>query len=471
MEQLIFKKVPPAAHRSGKPPPPRSPLPLSEQAAVPGVMADRQQLVVAVGAGEGAVARGEVVGGAAGDGVGAEAGAGAGGRRAPGAARVCTTHMLPWKKPNPNHHQKPVDGKSKKNVKEEDFQEITLTRKFRVDDEGVNFQNEKLIKIFNDLIKIGQRYSEITKVVGKKQTNEMEILKNNFAEVVKKVKPQEAAVIKSGGQPFPLPGPMFSKLPNELKHLMKVRGRRHFASTDPQPIHPNLRAKKSIGEVQMAGVAALRRRSLWAAASCDDAGFGAGFGLEGLNLSEAAVVDKEGLVKGRPAAKEEVAAPAIYESKSKAGDGRNVGEKAADAVAESGGEGNEAPAWNGLWKLPDEEVQWVLSWKRTHLTSGEVPADGVEAFEALGDTFEEYQKWMRREYEENGGVVLVDDDYVARREEHYKWVKELVAADEELAVEWDESDIAYWNISDRLSDFYDSDVDDEEEVAQEAETN
>ncbi|TVU24230.1 hypothetical protein EJB05_26651, partial [Eragrostis curvula] len=99
----------------------------------------------------------------------------------------------------------------------EDFQEITLTRKFRVDDEGVNFQNEKLIKIFNDLIKIGQRYSEITKVVGKKQTNEMEILKNNFAEVVKKVKPQEAAVIKSGGQPFPLPGPMFSKLPNELK--------------------------------------------------------------------------------------------------------------------------------------------------------------------------------------------------------------------------------------------------------------
>lgn len=77
---------------------------------------------------------------------------------------------------------------------------------------------------------------------------------------------------------------------------------------------------------------------------------------------------------------------------------------------------------------------------------------------------QEYQDWIRREYEANGGGVLVDDDFMAHREERLNWLEA-----EMVPVEWDESDLANWNFTDRLSDFYESDVD-EDEFVQELES-
>ncbi|KAL6654175.1 hypothetical protein ACP70R_007640 [Stipagrostis hirtigluma subsp. patula] len=99
-------------------------------------------------------------------------------------------------------------------------------------------------------------------------------------------------------------------------------------------------------------------------------------------------------------------------------DGQGCSTRRKEEEAAAGGDGEETPAGKGLWRLADEEVQWVLSRTRTHLVSGEVSPEGVEAFESLGDSFFEYQAWVRAEYEANGGYVEVDDEFVARREEH-----------------------------------------------------
>uniref|UniRef100_A0A0A9D7X0 Uncharacterized protein n=1 Tax=Arundo donax TaxID=35708 RepID=A0A0A9D7X0_ARUDO len=143
-----------------------------------------------------------------------------------------------------------------------------------------------------------------------------------------------------------------------------------------------------------------------------------------------------------------------------------VGDKPAEPVAVAGGGGDKAPAGTGLWRLSDEEVQWVLSQERGYLTPGVVSPEGAEAVNSVSDSFVEYQAWMRREYEANGGVVLVDDEFVARREEDRLWMEEQLAGLSE-----DGTDFAGWNISDRLSDFYESDGEEREEVVQELNTN
>ncbi|KAL6650036.1 hypothetical protein ACP70R_014260 [Stipagrostis hirtigluma subsp. patula] len=143
------------------------------------------------------------------------------------------------------------------------------------------------------------------------------------------------------------------------------------------------------------------------------------------------------------------------------------GEEPAGAVVTAGDHGEEAPAvGKRLTPLPAEEVELVLSRKREYLTSGESTAEGIEAFDALSDSFAEYQAWMREEYEANGGVVLVDDEFLERRAEHRKWMQDVM---EEVV---DDIDFSGWKISDRRSDFYDDESDEEgEEVVQEPETN
>ncbi|KAL6634219.1 hypothetical protein ACP70R_026890 [Stipagrostis hirtigluma subsp. patula] len=176
------------------------------------------------------------------------------------------------------------------------------------------------------------------------------------------------------------------------------------------------------------------------------------------------------------------------------------GEKPADPVAADGGGGEGAPAGRGKTALPAEEVDWILSRKREYLTGdqgrahfnsrrlsmeyfftllkflnthsanpGPAPAgdyctpEGIEAHNILSDSFTEFQNWVREEYEKNGGVVYVDDEYLERRAESEQLVQDALDEIEEF----DLSKIEGLVISNRRSDFYDDESDEEgEEVVE-----
>lgn len=126
------------------------------------------------------------------------------------------------------------------------------------------------------------------------------------------------------------------------------------------------------------------------------------------------------------------------------------------------------PVGNGLWQLPDEEVQWVLSRRREDIPSDLFGPDCVEWVNAVRDEFFEYQAWLRAEYDANDGCVFVDDKFVAEivaeREEHEQWMSSWsVPMTHRL-------DLVDSDFSDRLSDFYEEDSEDEVEV-QELDTN
>lgn len=66
---------------------------------------------------------------------------------------------------------------------------------------------------------------------------------------------------------------------------------------------------------------------------------------------------------------------------------------------------------------------------------------------------------MRTEYVANGGVVLVDDDFLKERAESRQSLKELW---KEIKDEVNDLDFSGWNISNLRSDFYDDDSEEEE---------
>lgn len=122
------------------------------------------------------------------------------------------------------------------------------------------------------------------------------------------------------------------------------------------------------------------------------------------------------------------------------------------------------PVGNGLWQLPDDEVQWVLSRRREDVPSDLFGLDCVESVNAVRDEFFEYQAWLRAEYDANDGCVFVDDKFVAEREEHEQWMSTWSVP------MTDRLDLGDLDFSDRLSDFYEEDSEDEVEV-QELDTN
>ncbi|KAL6890354.1 hypothetical protein ACP4OV_009117 [Aristida adscensionis] len=81
-----------------------------------------------------------------------------------------------------------------------------------------------------------------------------------------------------------------------------------------------------------------------------------------------------------------------------------------------------------MTRLPDSEVQSVLAWKRQDMSSQLaqfLPPEYIESHKILKDHFEEFQAWMRAEYEKNGGYVEVDDEMIAQREEKRWFMQEL----------------------------------------------
>lgn len=101
----------------------------------------------------------------------------------------------------------------------------------------------------------------------------------------------------------------------------------------------------------------------------------------------------------------------------------------------TGGEGAPAVARPGDGKtakkrLPDAEVQWILSQERrefapdaSDVPDAEVLRRGVEAFHVLSADFFSYQAEVRAEYEAKG-YVEVEDDFFERREEKRQWIRE-----------------------------------------------
>jgi hypothetical protein len=83
----------------------------------------------------------------------------------------------------------------------------------------------------------------------------------------------------------------------------------------------------------------------------------------------------------------------------------------------------------------------------------------AEAQESLRDKFSSFQCWVRKELDEHG-VVMVDDEFLAGREDARQWARE---AYERIVNRMDElfTDSDYGS----YSDMYDTDTDEEEEVA------
>lgn len=117
-----------------------------------------------------------------------------------------------------------------------------------------------------------------------------------------------------------------------------------------------------------------------------------------------------------------------------------VAEKPVDATAAAGGD--KAAREGRLTPLPEEEVERVLSWKRGKLTSVYSTAEAVEVFEALSDSCAKYQAWMCAEYEANGGVVLVDDEFLREQDESRQSLKDFY---EEEMGDYDDFDFTGWH--------------------------
>jgi hypothetical protein len=121
----------------------------------------------------------------------------------------------------------------------------------------------------------------------------------------------------------------------------------------------------------------------------------------------------------------------------------SVDEKPVDAIRAAGGDKAPPAAREGrLTPLPKEEVERVLSWKRGKLTSIYSTAEAIEVFEALSDSCAEYQAWMRAEYEANGGVVLVDDEFLREQAESQQSLKDFW---EEEVGDDDDFDFTGWH--------------------------
>lgn len=92
------------------------------------------------------------------------------------------------------------------------------------------------------------------------------------------------------------------------------------------------------------------------------------------------------------------------------------------AATDVTGDGVLTPLGNGLRRLPDEEVQWVLRRRREDVPPDLFGPECVEAVNAVRDEFFEYQAWLRAEYHAHGGCVLVDEQFVKDRQEHQQWM-------------------------------------------------
>lgn len=220
-------------------------------------------------------------------------------------------------------------------------------------------------------------------------------------------------------------------------------------------------------------VDALAPSSLWAedAAVTDDVlGIGCVCGSEGLSLSEATVASnkKQGRpVKGCAGKKEEE----VVKGEAEAGCSNPVGVVAGDAVEEAPTEKKRLTA------LPDDEVQWILAQKplpislpadREHLLKFyppemidrivETDRRAAEASAAMQDEFLALQDRARKQYRERG-VVEVDDEFLARREQTCQWLRELFD-DVFTRMETELNDSDFGNYSDMYA------TDDEEEEEQ-----
>lgn len=155
----------------------------------------------------------------------------------------------------------------------------------------------------------------------------------------------------------------------------------------------------------------------------------------------------KGLTTERKAEEEAAAAAACVAQVSEGG-------KVADAVRAVAAGGGLARAENGMWILPDEEVQFILSWEEQ-----EIPP-------SMRESFLKRQAYVRSQYEANNRVVLIDDEMAAERAERRKEQKEDL---KDLLLSLDLTDgipLSQWKFSDRDSDFFDSDSEEEEEVVQ-----
>ncbi|GJN25530.1 hypothetical protein PR202_gb13371 [Eleusine coracana subsp. coracana] len=115
----------------------------------------------------------------------------------------------------------------------------------------------------------------------------------------------------------------------------------------------------------------------------------------------------------------------------------NSGTASGDAVEEAAAEGRKR-----LTALPLEEVEWILAQKPLPLIPSDdeetllkyIPPEMIprimeterradEASAAVQKEFFEFQDLVRKEFEEKG-VVMVDDEFLAGREQTGQWLKE-----------------------------------------------
>ncbi|GJN04873.1 hypothetical protein PR202_ga22453 [Eleusine coracana subsp. coracana] len=153
-----------------------------------------------------------------------------------------------------------------------------------------------------------------------------------------------------------------------------------------------------------------------------------------------------------------VQAPLCFNIEEHAGPSKATGVsevgKPADAVAVIPAGGGLARSGNGMWIMPDKEVQFVLSQER----------DRIPPF--MRDSLH-HQAWVLRQYEANDGVVLLDDEMAKRRAENRMAMEKEF---DDLLDRIDQSGglpISQWKFSDRDSDFFKSDEELEEEAGEE----
>lgn len=91
---------------------------------------------------------------------------------------------------------------------------LVLAKKFRVANEAVNFQNQKLIDIYNEVWLSGDFYQESRK--GSKNKHRAGNLEK-FLGIMSNLKACRTAVVEAGGQPVPFPLHVYQELPQEYK--------------------------------------------------------------------------------------------------------------------------------------------------------------------------------------------------------------------------------------------------------------
>lgn len=142
-------------------------------------------------------------------------------------------------------------------------------------------------------------------------------------------------------------------------------------------------------------------------------------------------------------------APPSCAKEEPAGAGTGLSTTADAAILAGGGL---VQAANRMWIMPDKEVRFLLSVER----------DQIRAYRR--HSLLSHQAWVRRQYEANDGVVLLNDEMATRRAEHRRAVEEDFGdIVDHLDLSSGGTPLSQFAISDRYSDFFDSDDEEEED--------